>query len=310
MKNIDTKNDIVFTPPVTAALMCRLACINSDSVVIDNTAGSGALIMAAADAGAKAAVGIEFEDIPYKMLSDNISERNNASSKRDGVGCAIHIYQGDGMRYYDIMTGGDVRPEDISALLLNPPYSAEDSGFVFADEVMKRMNEGMAVVLTKANSNRDSILEHSTLKAVIKMPDIFKGYASVQAALYVFQCGRPHDIENDKVKFVDFSSDGYRRSGRKTQKGQVFEIPGENPNERYDELVDIVVNGRVDGLKYYHDVLFEDTLKDNDAWAYDAHRVVDTTPTLEDFKKTVEEYLSWKVGAILRGEIDVNDKSK
>lgn len=288
MKQIDPKNDIVFTPANIADLMCTLAGVNENSVVIDNTAGAGALMQAASRAGAKRIIGIEFEDIPFKMLSENLGDDKHFT-----------YIQGDGMKYSELID----RPEEINVVLSNPPYSAEDGGMIFADEIMKNMKNGMAVILTKSNVQRTHILEHSTLKSVVTLPDIFKGFASVQTALYIFECGRPHDIENDIVKFVDFSVDGYRRSGRKTQKGQVLPAPGEHPEERYKELVELVVNNNKESLNYYKDLYVEDTLKESHSWMFSAHRVIDTTVTIEDFKKTVADYLSWKVGAILRGEI-------
>lgn len=46
------------------------------------------------------------------------------------------------------------------------------------------------------------------------MADIFKGKAVVQTAVYLFDIGKPHDV-NKYVKFIDFSDDGYTRSSRK-----------------------------------------------------------------------------------------------
>ena len=42
------------------------------------------------------------------------------------------------------------------------------------------------------------------------------------------------------------------------------------------------------------------TDKGND-WNYDQHQKIDTVPTLEDFKKNVSDYLSWKVSNTLTG---------
>ena len=39
---------------------------------------------------------------------------------------------------------------------------------------------------------------------------------------------------------------------------------------------------------------------------YSGHRVLDTTPTEEDFKKTVSQYLSWKISAIMSNTYNVN----
>ena len=43
------------------------------------------------------------------------------------------------------------------------------------------------------------------------------------------------------------------------------------------------------------------SLAGND-WTFNQHRKIDITPTEEDFKKTVADYLAWKVSAILKGE--------
>ena len=39
-------------------------------------------------------------------------------------------------------------------------------------------------------------------------------------------------------------------------------------------------------------------------WCFSQHKKIDTRPTEEDFKKTVAEYLSWKVGQIIKGEVN------
>ncbi len=43
-----------------------------------------------------------------------------------------------------------------------------------------------------------------------------------------------------------------------------------------------------------------------DDWTFNQHKKIDTTPTEEDFKKTVADYLAWKVSAILRGEVNAD----
>ena len=37
-------------------------------------------------------------------------------------------------------------------------------------------------------------------------------------------------------------------------------------------------------------------------WTFGQHRKTDTQATLEDFQKVVQEYLSWKVGTIIKAE--------
>ena len=143
MKQIDPKNDIVFTPSNIADLMCTLAGVNENSVVIDSTAGAGALMQAASRAGAKRIIGIEFEDITFKMLSENLGDDKHFT-----------YIQGDGMKYSELID----RPEEINVVLSNPPYSAEDGGMIFADEIMKNMKNGMAVILTNTGMVKETII--------------------------------------------------------------------------------------------------------------------------------------------------------
>lgn len=47
----------------------------------------------------------------------------------------------------------------------------------------------------------------------------------------------------------------------------------------------------------------EDTISlDGNDWTFSQHQKIDITPTEDDFKKTVSEFLAWKVSNILKGE--------
>ena len=37
-------------------------------------------------------------------------------------------------------------------------------------------------------------------------------------------------------------------------------------------------------------------------WTYGQHRIIDTIPTEADFRKTVSDYLSWKIGTLIKEE--------
>ena len=45
---------------------------------------------------------------------------------------------------------------------------------------------------------------------------------------------------------------------------------------------------------------------DCDSLNYSGHIKIDTTPTEEDFKKTVREYLRWKYSAMMYNTYNVN----
>ena len=76
--------------------------------------------------------------------------------------------------------------------------------------------------------------------------------------------------------------------------------------ERYDEVAAICL-GKKPKTSYYTEtngLVIRDTVSlDGNDWTFNQHKKIDTTPTEEDFKKTVADYLTWKVGMILKGEV-------
>lgn len=171
------------------------------------------------------------------------------------------------------------------------------------------MQKGKAVVIIQENAGSGNglpytknILEHSSLISSIKMPnDLFVGKSSVQTAIYVFEVGVKHD-KKALVKFIDFSIDGYTRAARKKSKASVNLKDTDNAKARYEELVNIVLYGSK-YLNYYKDFYIEDSINlEGKDWTYSQHKKIDTKPTLEDFKKSVSEYLAWEVSNILKQE--------
>lgn len=75
--------------------------------------------------------------------------------------------------------------------------------------------------------------------------------------------------------------------------------------ERYAE-VEAIVLGKKPRTQYYTEengLVIRDTvsLNGND-WTFAQHRVIDTMPTEEDFRKTVADYLAWKVSQAIKGD--------
>lgn len=274
----DVKNDIVFTPDYFAEFMCDLAEITCKSTVLDNAAGSGQLIIPALKRGASA-VAVEYNGEVYRALEENLSTFGDKATTIccDGLNVEAELLK------------------DIDTVLINPPYSFDGAGLIFAYEASKNMKTGKMVVLvpSSAGDKQDwtsKVLENNTLIASISCADIFKGFASVDVSVFVFECGRTHKAD-DAVTFIDFTNDGYTRSGRKTQKGKVTNT--NKATERYKEVVDIVLHDKEPDL--LKDNVIKDTLKESNSWSYRSHVVIDTTPTEEDFKRTVAAYLDWKI---------------
>lgn len=324
------ENDVVLTPRYVTELMARLCEVNMNSYVWDFATGSAGFLISAMhqmidDAKQKYVNSpTKFEE---KVLQIKMEQLLGIEKLPDVYMLAVlnmilmkdgsaNIIQGNSLEYDGNYKQGKKKdkPFPANVFLLNPPYSADGKGFVFVEKALEKMTHGgRAAVLIQENAGSGNglpytkrILKNNTLRASIKMADIFCGKASVQTAIYVFEVNRPHNAENDVVRFIDFSNDGYTRMNRKKSGQSVNLRDTDNAKERYAEVAKLVRFGKGAGdknLHFFKDCYTEDyiTLSGKD-WTYGQHQKIDTVPTEEDFQKVVKEYLSWKVGQVLKGE--------
>lgn len=310
----DNVNDVVLTPSYVATLLVRLARVNKDSHVWDFATGSAGLLVAAmnemlADAKrsikspeelalkeagikAKQLLGIEILPSVYMLAVLNMILMGDGSS---------NILNKDSLKEFD----SEKAPFLADAFILNPPYSASGNGMVFVEKALSMMNRGYAAVIIqgsagsgKAADYNRRILTHSTLLASIKMPiDLFLGKASVQTYIYVFRVGEAHHSD-DVVRFIDFTEDGYARSNRKKASVNLRDV--NHAAERYAELVDVVRYGEKNLHYIRPQDFFEGTIDPTNGADWNQSAPIDITPTLEDFKKTVSDYLAWEVSTLLK----------
>ena len=138
--------------------------------------------------------------------------------------------------------------------------------------------------------------------------DLFNGKSSVQTAIYLFKVNRPHE-KDDIVKFIDFSEDGYSRQNRKKSTQKVNLRNTDHALERYDELAAICLDKKpkTDYYTEANGLVIRDTISlSGEDWTYNQHKKIDTMPTKEDFRKTVADYLAWKVSSMIKGEFNIN----
>ena len=323
------ENDVVLTPRYVTELMARLCEVNMNSYVWDFATGSAGFLISAMhhmidDAKQKISSPHKLEEkISHIKMEQLLGIEKlpdvymlavlNMILMKDG---SANIIQGNSLEYDGNYKQGDLKdkPFPANVFLLNPPYSEDGKGFVFVEKALKKMTHGgRAAVLIQENAGSGNglpftanILKNNTLRASIKMADIFCGKASVQTAIYVLEVNRPHNADNDLVRFIDFSNDGYTRMNRKKSGQSVNLRDTDHAKERYDEVCRLVLYGKGandKNLHYFKDCYIEDyiTFSGND-WTYGQHKKIDTVPTEEDFQNVVREYLSWKVGQVLKGE--------
>src|SRR5690554_983328 len=318
----DKLNDVVLTPSYVATLLVKLARVNKDSYVWDFATGSAGLLVAAMNEmlidakrnikspqeltqkeikiKAEQLLGLELLSSVYMLAILNMILIGDGSS---------NILNIDSIKDFDGKYGfgktDSMFPAD--AFILNPPYSALGNGMNFVEKALGMMNKGYGAIIIQnsAGSGRAKdyckrILQKHTLLASIKMPvDIFIGKSSVQTNIYVFKVNEKHH-KDEMVKFIDFSNDGYTRSNRKKASNNLKDT--DQAKERYEELVNLVRFGKSKLNILTEKEYYENTIDPKNGADWNQSAPIDTKPTLQDFKKTVSDYLAWEVSTILKGQ--------
>ena len=324
----DKLNDVVLTPAYVATLLARLARVNMDSYVWDFATGSAGLLVASmnemlndaknkikspdkfaiksAEIKANQLLGLEILSEVYMLAILNMILMGDGSS---------NILNKDSLKEFNGHYGFGKTDEKFpaDAFVLNPPYSAPGNGMIFVEKALSMMSKGYAAIIIqnsagsgKATEYNKRILKHSTLLASIKMPiDLFIGKSSVQTNVYVFRVGEAHQ-KDDTVKFIDFSVDGYTRTNRKKASCNLRDT--DHAKERYAELVDLVRFGKSKLNIFTEKEYYEGKIDPENGADWNQTAPIDTKPTLEDFKKTVSDYLAWEVSNLLKNQSTEDDR--
>lgn len=319
----DKLNDVVLTPFYVSTLLARLARVDKDSFVWDFATGSAGLLVASMNE--------MLNDAKDKIKSpDELAIKSAAIKANQLLGLEIlpdvymlavlnmilmgdgsaNIINDDSLKSYNGNYGFDEKKNEkfpATAFVLNPPYSASGNGMIFVERALSMMNKGYAAIIIqnsagsgKATDYNKRILKHSTLLASIKMPiDLFLGKSSVQTNVYVFKVGEAHH-KDDTVRFIDFSVDGYTRTNRKKASVNLRDI--DHAKERYAELVDLVRFGKEKLHLYTEKEYYEGHIDPENGNDWNQTAPIDTRPTLEDFKKTVSDYLAYEVAKLLKSQ--------
>lgn len=318
----DKLNDVVLTPSYVATLLVKLARVNKDSYVWDFATGSAGLLVAAMNEmlidaknsitspnelaqkeitiKAEQLLGLELLSSVYMLAILNMILMGDGSS---------NILNKNSLTDFDgkYVFGKTDSKFPADAFVLNPPYSVPGNGMNFVEKALGMMNKGYAAIIIqgsagsgKAREYNKSILEKHTLLASIKMPiDLFIGKSSVQTYVYVFKVNEKHH-KDEMVKFIDFSNDGYTRTNRKKASNNLKDT--DRAKERYEELVNLVRFGKsklkIFTVNEYH----EGTIDPKNGADWNQTVPIDTKPSLQDFKKTVGDYLAWEVSNILKSQ--------
>lgn len=318
----DKLNDVVLTPSYIAKLLVKLARVDRNSYVWDFATGSAGLLVAAmnemindakkhlkspdefrqkeAYIKANQLLGLEVLSSIYMLAILNMIMMGDGSSNILNKDSLLN-FEGD----YGFGNTNEKFPA--TAFVLNPPYSAKGCGMIFVQKALSMMKNGYAAIIIqssagsgKAVDENKEILKNNTLLASIKMPiDLFVGKSSVQTYIYVFKVGEAHH-KDEVVKFIDFSDDGYTRTNRKKSSTNLTD--SNNAKGRYSELVNLVRFGKTKLEIFTEKEYYEGHIDPSKGDDWNQSAPIDTRPSLDDFKKTVADYLAFEVSNLLKNK--------
>lgn len=308
---------IVLTPPYVTKMMTQILEVDENSKVMDLATGSAGFLISSME------LMIDCAEQKYGKRTKKALDKIEQIKRHQLLGVELDaqmftlastnmILRGDGSS--NIRKGSSFKePAELykefnaDKLLLNPPFSFKENGMPFILFGLANMQIGgkAAIIIQDSAGNGKgvesckAILNQNQLLVSIKMPiDLFQPMAGVQTSIYVVEhTGKSHDYKK-QVKFIDFRNDGYKR----TKRG-IIEI--DNPVQRYNDIIEIYKNGTTANVSnnlwnLKQQVVMNVISNKGNDWNYDHYQKTDTKPTLQDFKKTVGDYLAWEVSNILK----------
>lgn len=327
---------IVLTPHHITELMVELIDVNSDDVVLDPTAGSGAFLIAAM----RRMFGDAMErhgDTPNR-LDERLDEIKKyqlhgveLQDKLFAVGTTNMILRGDGKANFqrrsffdttrdDFFPYNPERPgrlEGFTKVLMNPPYSQSkdkttrhlsELSFIERALLQLEVRGRLAVIVPQSamvgktkedKALKAKILKRNTLDAVLTMNhDTFHGVGT-HVVIALFTSGVPHP-DTKKTAFVDFKDDGYK------VRQHIGLVDDGRAADRRKHVVEVIRDGVPDDTSF----VVRSEVTSTDEWQHSFFYFNDQPPSYEDFYATVADYLTWQVDMHTHGRGDLITPAK
>lgn len=301
--NNDKGLGIVLTPPHVTELFCDIANVNKDSVVFDNTCGTGGFLISAmqkmvSDAKGdtqkirgiqkRQLVGIEFQDDIYSLAVTNMVLHDDGKS---------NILQGD-----CFALAPDIRHRYRPTVgLLNPPYRSKKSDIEELEFVLNNLNTlepgGTCVAIVPIScvladegigmELKSRLMAEHTLEAVLSMPqELFhNSKVGVVTATVVVTAHVPHPA--GKKTWL-----GYCREDGFTKRKHLgrLDLDDRWPDIKRGWLESFRNREVVRGLSVMQE------LSPKEEWCAEAYMETDySTLCLEDFEKELKKYVVFKI---------------
>lgn len=301
---------IVLTPAHITDLFCELVDIKPDDVVFDPCTGTGGFLIASMhkmleqvednDSHAQRRIrqeqlhGIELQSYMFTIATTNMILRGDGKS---------NLLNDNFLNQNPAQIQSQIAP---TVGMINPPYSmakrTKDNNQLEINFISKMLDglveggRGIAIVPQStvvgvgkvAKEIKADILKRHTLEGVITLQkDTFYG-VGVNACIVVFTAGIPHD-SNYEAKFIDFKDDGYKVAKH------IGLVETSEAQDKKERLLNVWRNE----AEAPNEFCVESIVKPDDEWLHSFYYFDDRPPTENDFKESVNDYLSFQLDMVL-----------
>jgi type I restriction enzyme M protein len=300
---------IVLTPKHITELFCDLVELKSTDKVLDPCCGTaGFLIASMHDMLQKTdnpeeqrnirknqLHGLELQPYMFTIATTNMILRGDGKS---------NLEQEDFLKYNPSV----LQEKGCTVGMMNPPYSMGSKNNTnlyeinFTEHLLNSIvQDGKVVVIVPQSSMtgkskeeqaiKNNILKSHTLEGVISLnKNSFYGVGT-NPCIAVFTAGIPHYKEK-KVKFINFEKDGFEVQ---KHRGLVETIQAKDKKQH---LLDVWF----DRIEAETKFCVKTNIETEDEWLHSFYYFNDEIPEVEDFKKTIADYLTFEFNMIMQGK--------
>ncbi|MEN0661468.1 N-6 DNA methylase [Caldifermentibacillus hisashii] len=315
---------IVLTPSHITDLMCDLVDLKPNDIVLDPCSGTAGFLISAMHKMLEKVDTLDLSEDDKTEYKKKIKQNqlHGIEIREDlyTIATTNMILRGDGksnLRRMDFINADieDIQKINATVGLMNPPYSqakneatAHLSELSFIIRLLDSLapNARCAVIVPQSTmigktkrdkENKKHLLKHHTLEAVITLnKETFYGVGT-NPCIAVFTAHEPHDPEK-RVKFFNFEDDGY------VVRKHIGLVATELAKDRKKKLLDVYFDKDEAPTSF----MVKSTIKATDEWLHSFYYFNDEIPSVEDFKKTMADYLTFEFDMRSHGKEYLFDK--
>lgn len=315
---------IVLTPSHVTELMCDLVDLKPNDIVLDPCSGTAGFLISAMHKMLEKVNTLDLSEDDKTKYKKKIKQNqlHGIEIREDlyTIATTNMILRGDGksnLRRMDFINADieDIQKINATVGLMNPPYSQakneatahlSELSFIICLLDSLAPNARCAVIVPQSTmigktkrdkENKKRLLKHHTLEAVITLnKETFYGVGT-NPCIAVFTAHEPHDPEK-RVKFFNFEDDGY------VVRKHIGLVATELAKDRKKKLLDVYFDKDEAPASF----MVKSTIKATDEWLHSFYYFNDEIPSVEDFKKTMADYLTFEFDMRSHGKEYLFDK--